>query len=271
MKILITGGTGFIGSNLAHHFRDHAVDFFRRHMSDIQARLDWFAPDWIINCAAEIYDKNHMWTANVELTRQCLEWIKSNPATKMIQLGSSSEYGPCDRPTRETDPIRATDMYGTTKGIASSLCKAYATTFDLDISVIRPYSPFGPGEKSHRLFPRLWQAFMLDRPMELVQGVHDFCYIDDFVDAVHTIMHSDRRVPGDIINVSSGVQTTNAEVLEIFQRITKQGGNVIMVDRFVTPPVWQADINHARECYGWQPRISLEQGIQKFLEQAHYE
>jgi nucleoside-diphosphate-sugar epimerase len=271
MKIFLTGGTGFIGSNLARHWNTHAVDHYRRHMSDLQARLDWFAPDWIVNCAAEIYNKEQMWRANVEITRDCLEWMRKNPRTRMIQLGSSSEYGPVDRPSKESDPMRATDMYGTTKGIATMLCQTYARTYDLDVVVVRPYSPYGPGEREHRLFPRLWQAFMLDRPMDLVQGVHDFCYISDFIRAIDIIMTSDHRRPGDIINVSSGVQTTNAEVLSTFQRITGQGGNVIMIDRWVTPSVWQADITHAQEHYGWRPEITLEQGIREFLSQAHYE
>lgn len=271
MKIFLTGGTGFVGSNLARYWDNHEVDQYRRYMSDIRARLDWFRPDWIVNCAAEIYNKDLMWKSNVELTRDCLEWIRENPKTKMIHLGSSSEYGTVDRPSKETDPMRATDMYGATKSIATVLCQAYANTYGLDVVVVRPYSPFGPGEKSHRLFPKLWQAFKLDRPMELVQGVHDFCYIDDFVRGVDLVMRKDHRPRGDIVNISSGVQTTNAEVLSVFQKITGQAGNVVMVNRFVTPPVWQADITHARKHYGWQPAISLEQGIREFLSQAQYE
>jgi nucleoside-diphosphate-sugar epimerase len=271
MKILITGGTGFIGSNLARHFNQHQVGIYRRHASDTQAQLDWFRPDWIINCGAEIYDKERMWSANVELTKNCLEWIKSNPATSMIQMGSSSEYGPMDRASCESDPVCARDMYGATKGIATTLCQTYAAVYGIDVVVIRPYSPYGPGERPHRLFPRLWQAFCRDRPMDLVQGVHDFCYIDDFVRAVDMIMRTDSRISGDIINVSSGVQTSNAEVLECFRSITGKMGAVTVVDRFVTPPVWQADIRHVRDCYGWSPSIGIDQGIRQFLETAHYE
>ncbi len=272
MKILITGGTGFIGTNLAQHWAEHEVDHYRRYMSDVQARLDWFRPDWIVNCAAEIYDNNKMWSANVELTKDCLDWIKDHPETKMIHLGSSSEYGPVEhRPSSETDPIQVMDMYSGTKGIATLACQMYAAAYGVDVVTVRPYSPYGPGEKPHRLFPKLWQAFKLDRPMELVQGVHDFCYIDDFVEAVDMIMNSNSRGRGDIVNISSGVQTTNAEVLAMFQKITGKQGNVTMVDRFVTPAVWQANIDYARTQYKWQPRTSLEQGIAKFLEQAHYE
>lgn len=271
MKIFLTGATGFIGSNIATYFSGHQVESFRRNFLDIRGQLNLFQPDWIINCAAEIYDRDKMWAANVELTKSCLDWVRTNPSTKMMHVGSSSEYGPSDFPTMEIDPIRATDMYGTTKGIATQLCVTYAKTYDLDVVVVRPYSPYGPGERPRRLFPALWRAFKLNQPMELVQGVHDFCYIDDFVEAVDTIIKSDRRTPGDIINISSGIQSTNMEVLGCFRTITGQQGAVTIVDRLSTPRVWRADISHIKTRYVWYPKTSLEEGIRQFLDKAYYE
>lgn len=270
MKIFLTGSSGFIGSNIASFFKKETVFCYRRGDS-LLTQLDSFRPDWIINCAAEIYDQSKMWSSNVLIVKDCLDWIVENPNTCMIQLGSSSEYGPVDRPTSEKDSISATDMYGTTKGIATSLCKSYCQTHDLDVVVIRPYSPFGPGESARRLFPKLWQSFKHNRPMNLVNGVHDFCYIDDFVNAVYNVMSSNKRIRGDIINISSGVQTSNFEVLECFRSITGLFGAVTLIDKFCTPKVWQADISHAREHYGWKPTISLDKGISLFWEKSYYE
>ena len=270
MKIYIIGSTGFIGKNLVEYYKDHTIYQHRRTV-DLIAQLDLFKPDLIINCAAEIYNKDKMWKANVSLVHDALEFIKDFPSTQMIQLGSSSEYGPRARSTNEFDPINPTDMYAGTKGIATILCQTYAKTYNLDVVSVRPYSPFGPGERPHRLFPNLWKAFKLDQPMTLVQGVHDFCYIDDFVEAIDLIINSNRRSPGEIINVSSGVQTTNAEVLEFFRQITGKQGAVTVDDKFVTPPVWQADISHIQSKYGWAPKHTLADGIKKFLERANYE
>jgi UDP-glucuronate 4-epimerase len=271
MKIFITGATGFIGSNLSSYFSHYDVKPHIRNELDLKTQLDLFQPEWIINCAAEIYDQNQMWSANVELTKSCLDWIKQNSLTKMIQIGSSSEYGPCDYPTSELDSIKAKDMYGVTKGIASKLCRVYAETYKLDVVVVRPYSPYGPGERPHRLFPKLWQSFKLNRPMQLVNGVHDFCYIDDFVKAIDVIMNSKNRIPGDYINVSSGVQTTNKEVYDYFKNITGLKGAVTLIDKFCTPKVWQANISHVQHHYGWNPTTSVEDGIRQFLIKANYE
>jgi nucleoside-diphosphate-sugar epimerase len=162
-------------------------------------------------------------------------------------------------------------MYSGTKGAATLLCQAYAKQHNVDVQIIRPYSPYGPGERPHRLFPALWRAFKLDNPMKLVMGVHDFCYIDDFVDAVDLIIGNDKRTPGEIINVSSGEQYSNSTVLETFRKITGLQGNVEVMAKFTTPPVWKADVTLVKEKYGWKPKYSLEDGIRKFLEEATYE
>ena len=270
MKIFITGSTGFIGQNLVYFYKHHTVFEYRRGM-DINVELTNFKPNLIVNCAAEIYNSELMYKTNVELVRNCLEYIKKNPLTRMVQLGSSSEYGICTWPTSENDVLRPNNMYAGTKGVATILCQTYANTYNLDIIIVRPYSPYGPGERPHRLFPALWRAFKLNQQMTLVQGVHDFCYIDDFIDAVDLVIRSDKRTPGEIINISSGEQHSNKQILDVFRKVTGIEGNVVEVDEFVTPIVWQADISHIKNKYSWKPKETLTSGIKKFLERANYE
>jgi nucleoside-diphosphate-sugar epimerase len=271
MKILITGGTGFVGKNLIEYYRNNHTIIETKRGDHIPTVCERQRPDLIINSAAEIYNKETMFDSNVELTRMFLEYVKSNPSARMIQIGSSAEYGDVNRATTEADTIKPYDMYSATKGMATLLCQGYARSYNLDVVIVRPYSPYGPGEKPHRLFPNLWRAFKLGRPMDLVMGVHDFCYIDDFVEALDLILNSDKRIPGEIINISSGVQTGNAEVLSTFRSITGLQGDINVKNIFSTWPHWQADISHVKNKYGWKPRFSLEQGIRKFLEIAKYE
>ena len=95
--------------------------------------------------------------------------------------------------------------------------------------------------------------------------------IDDFVEAVDLVIGNDKRTPGEIINASSGVQHSNATVLEVFRKITGLQGNIELVNKFTTPLIWNADITLIKEKYNWSPRYSLEDGIRKFLEEATYE
>ena len=270
MKIYILGSTGFIGQNLVERYCNETVFEHKRYF-DLLSELAQFQPNIIINCAAEIYDPALMYDVNVKLVKECLDYCKEFPNTQFIQLGSSSEYGIVNYPTCEQDSIQVDNMYSGTKGVATLLCQTYAKQFNIDVQIIRPYSPYGPGERPHRLFPALWRSFKLDRPMTLAMGVHDFCYIDDFVDAVDLIIRHKLRTPGEIINVSSGEQQSNSTVLDIFRRITGIQGNVEVTTKFTTPTTWIANINHVKQKYNWMPKFSLEEGIRKFLKEANYE
>lgn len=275
MNIYITGASGFIGGNLVKFYRDQGHNVFEHQRAfDLTDKLSSFKPDLIFNSAAEIYSIDKMWSSNVEMTKLCLDYCKKFPDTSFVHIGSSSEYGyNYSRATNETDAINPDDMYAGTKGIATMLCQTYGKVYKTDVVTIRPYSLYGPGERPHRLFPNLWKSFMLDKPMNLVQGVHDFCYIDDFINAVDIIVTSDRsrRHPGEIINVSSGVETTNMEVLKIFRHVTGKQGNITILDKFVTPSVWKCDNTKIKLRYGWNHKISLEEGVKLFLERANYE
>lgn len=270
MKVFITGSAGFIGKNLVNFYSNEKIFKFHRNM-DLKKELEDFSPDLIINCAADIYDESKMWDSNVEMVRDCLEFCLTRKKIKMIQIGSSSEYGPMNVPTREDMPLNPTGMYAGTKGIATILCQTYASTYGVNVIILRPYSPYGPEEKPHRLFPNLWKSFKLNQPMNLVMGVHDFCYIDDFIDAISLIVDNNIENNGEIFNVSSGIQTSNLEVFDTFKSITGSPGNVSIVDYFSTPPIWQCDNSKIKERYGWYPKINLEYGIKLFLERASYE
>lgn len=272
MKIYIIGVTGFIGQNLFDYYKNSHDVFYYVRGGNLTKDLNRLNPDLIINCAAEIYNESSMFSTNVELVKDCLEYIKENKTTAMIHLGSSSEYGlNYNRPTKENDFLDVYDLYSATKAAATLLCQGYAKKHNLDVVIVRPYSPYGPGEKPHRLFPSLWKSFMLDQPMNLADGVHDFCYIKDFLEAINCVTISTERTPGEIINVSTGVQYTNLEVLALFKKITGKNGNVTVLDKFTTPEIWKADIDHIQQKYGWSPKFSLEDGIKDFLESARYE
>jgi nucleoside-diphosphate-sugar epimerase len=272
MKILITGTSGFIGSNLMNYYRQlgHQVYGPGRH-DPMQFSLEKFQPDLIINSAAEIYNTVDMLTANVSSVQTLIAWCQHNPATRLIQIGSSSEYGPNDAVTAETTPARPIDCYGASKLAATVLCQAWAQQHNLDIVVVRLYSPYGPGERAHRLFPRFWQAFELGREMNLVNGVHDFTYIEDVVAAIDSVAKSPDRTPGEIINICSGQQHSNYTIWKIFEAQTGKKAPVTFDPRFVTPRVWIGDNTVLTNKYHWQPKFDIFAGIDAFVQRACYE
>lgn len=272
MKIFLTGTQGFIGRNLLEFYHGHEIFEHRRYM-DIGAKLDYFKPDLIIHCAAEIYKPDEMWKSNMVMVYDILDYVKNKPSTKLIHIGSSSEYGPVPRAAAETDRINPIDMYQATKGAGTLLCQGYARQYKLDITVARAYSVYGKYEKPHRLFPRLWRAFQLDQPMKLFHGYHDFIYIDDFVRGIDTILNAEDKPLGDIVNLGSGIQYSNQEVLDLFEKITNKKGAVEVVPSMAKEfesEVWLCDTTYAKEQYGFETVYTLEQGIKEFLKTADY-
>jgi UDP-glucuronate 4-epimerase len=272
MKIFITGANGFIGKNFCEYYQNETV--YPYYRGDLAAELADFAPDVILNSAAEIYQSHLMWDSNVLLTRQCLEYVRQNPKTAMIQIGSSSEYGSVDRATCELDPIRPSDMYQATKGISTLLCQGYAHTYQLDVVIIRPYSVYGKHEKPHRLFPRLWRAFMLQEPMTLYQGWHDFIYIVDFMNGVNRILGASNRRRGDIVNLGTGRQFSNFDVADAFEKVLGSTAPITRVDKLnkqFESTTWVCDVGYAQEEYGVRCEFDLHEGIRHFIDSASYE
>ena len=266
MKIYITGASGFIGKNLVEFYQGHKILTHTRD-SYIEKQCDYFKPDLIIHCAAEIYKPEVMMSSNIILTYNCLEYVRKNPTTRMVHIGSSAEYGPMPRASAETDRINPVDMYQATKGAATLLCQGYARQYELDIKIARVYSAFGNHEKPHRLFSRLYDAFFNDQPMNLFGGEHDFIYIDDFVRGIDILANAPAE-PGDIVNFGSGIQTSNLEVLNAWQEVTGRTGPVTYVDKMAKAfesDVWICDTTYAKHRYGFEVEYSLKQGIEKLI------
>ena len=141
MKIFITGATGFIGLNLVDYYtkRGHEVFGFCRGQTLIDELIK-FEPDAIINSAAEIYDPLEMIAPNIVFVYTILEYVKRCPQpVRVIQIGSSSEYGPTDHATAEDTLLKPLDMYQGTKAAGTMMCQGWARQFDLPIWIVRFY------------------------------------------------------------------------------------------------------------------------------------
>lgn len=300
--VLITGGSGFIGANLARRLMgtDTEVHVLVRAASNL-----WRLPKEATIHAADITDRAAIETlvANVRPnlifhtamphghptdpdsrlaalhtsvmgTALLLEQALSNHVEKFVHLGSSLEYGPRNSPLLESDDLRPATLRGIAKASASLWCREFARTTGLPLVQLRPFSVYGPWEASTRFIPTILKSALSGAPMPLKRdSQHDFVFVHDVVDAC-LLAASKEAPPGAAINIGSGRQYSNEAVLAAAEHVTGRRISCAVGAHPGNPPdteCWVADIRSARELLGWQPTHSLEQGLAVTFEwlQAH--
>lgn len=267
--ILVTGSNGFIGRNLIEFYSNrYNILTLNRH-ENIQDKLIK-KPDIIINAAASIYDTNSMFDTNICLVNTILEHTKKHN-TKFIQIGSSAEYGKKLYPSKETDYLDPVTFYAGTKAAASMMCRSVAKEYNLPIFIVRPYSVYGNYEKPYRLFPRLYNAFTTKEQINISEGYHDFIYIKDFIKGLNLFVENDygSNDYGDIINLGSGIQSSNIDVLQVFTKIFGfVPTNINLNEGFsksFESKTWVCDIAYSQDKYRFKAEYSLENGILDFI------
>lgn len=269
-KLLITGSCGFIGKNLMEFYSNIYEIIEQNRSIPINDALQT-NPDLIINCAASIYEEDSMFDSNVILVNTLLNYVKKNNNTRMIQIGSSAEYGRKSHATKETDYLDPTTIYEATKCAATMLCVGYARSYDLSIAVARPYSVYGKYEKSYRLFHKLYNAFVKNEPMDLYNGFHDFIYIKDFIKGIDTLLHTDHhKLKGDVVNFGSGNQYSNFEILDMFKTTLNRDPNIIIhndMRKCFESTTWVCDTTYAEQKYKFKCDYDMKSGIIDFIKE----
>jgi UDP-glucose 4-epimerase len=295
-SILVTGAAGFIGANLTRRLLDvgahvhalvrpgtdmrrladvmSAVTIHRADVSDRAAlcvAVRRAAPDVIFHLAAHgaarhDADAPQLFSANVLGTLHLLEAAASVSYRRLVHVGGSSEYGPRLLPLRETDRLEPVTSYGASKAAATLAVQQYARTYERPIAILRPFSVYGPWESPSRLIPTATFAALDGRELPITPPGYrrDFVYVDDVVDAC--LLAGTLDVPrGEIVNVGTGWQWSNDEVVRIIERVS---GCVIQTRPGEYPPRlsdtthWVADTTKAEQVLGWKASRSLESGLQ---------
>lgn len=308
MKILITGGAGFIGSHVAERLLDlgneivcldNFNDFYdpgckRRNIEkafwsnrytlvsgDIldEALLDktFQAPfDAVIHLAAyagvrpSIERPGIYQQVNVTGTLNILERCRAHNVKKLVFASSSSVYGGRkDVPFKETDSImKPISPYAASKVAGEALCYTYHHLFDINVHALRFFTVYGPRQRPEMAIHLFARTMLQGDPIKLFgngQSSRDYTYIDDIVEGV---VASVNKCSGfEVINLG-GSKTTSLNTL--VGLISKQLGIEPTVERFPDQPGdvprTYADISHARQLLGYQPKTEITTGIQKFCE-----
>jgi UDP-glucose 4-epimerase len=266
MKIFITGSSGFLGKSIVQNLSKSYSFFLYKRGDNIIECLNQFKPNIIIHSAAEIYDETKMFNSNIKLTDTILSWVIRNDV-KLLYFGSSSEYGKSDKPMNENDECIPCSYYAMSKLIGTMRCHEIATKYNKDISIIRPFSVYGPNEPSSRLIPTLYNNLTNNIPIRLIQGNHDFIHIEDFVSFINLIINSDPNY-GEIYNVGTGKSYSNRDVLDLMIKIinpvTIPEIEYVDYKKQCDSDVWICDTTKMKEFYNFIPKYDLDFGLNQY-------
>lgn len=271
MRVVITGQSGFIGTNLTEHLRflfGEDLDVLPLNSNDHDVRrIPDFNPDLIFHLGAEIYDHTKMKQSNIDFTFDMLNAAARCSPKAFIYCGSSSEYGAKSVRMREDQCLSPRNMYEATKGCGTLLCQAFANAYGVPTQIVRPFSVYGKHEKKHRFMPTLMRKFLCDEQVTIYPGNHDWIYIDDFIAGMMAIALSPNKLPfGNIFNIGTGIQRSNTDVYEAFCSAFGKRVPVHKVEHHkheYDSHSWCADVQKIFDSYGFQATTTLEEGIKK--------
>jgi dolichol-phosphate mannosyltransferase len=240
----------------------------------VRGALATARPDWIFHLAvhgaySSQVDPHAIVRTNVTGTVNLLEAALAQGFESLVNAGSSSEYGFKDHPPGEEELPEPNSYYAVTKASATLLCGFTARSRQVAVTTLRLYSVYGPYEEPTRLVPTLVVEGLAGRlpPLANPDVARDFVYADDVADVCLRAAAAARPGEGAVYNVGSGTQTTLRELVELARvrfGIADEPDWGTHPERSWDTAVWVSDPSRIRRELGWQPAVTLAEGIDRF-------
>lgn len=301
MRIVITGGAGFLGSHLCDrclaeghevvavdnfitgspdniaHIESDKFSFRRQNVSD--GILVDGPVDFILHFASPAspvdYAELPIQTLKVGAlgTHNALGLARAKGAG--LLLASTSEvYGdPLVHPQTEdywgnVNPIGPRSCYDEAKRFAEAIVMAYHRQHNIDTKIIRIFNTYGPRMRLNdgRVVPNFIKQVLLGEPITVYGGsqTRSFCYVSDLVDGIYRLMMSSEHMP---VNIGNPTEFTVLEFAKLLKEMTGAKSEITFHDMPVDDPKQRKpDITRAREILGWEPKVELREGLEKTLE-----
>ena len=297
-KCLVTGGAGFIGSNLVGQLvkLNHQVivldnlstgqlsnlnqvknkiKFINVDVSSIKNSIDKYFKnvDWVFHLAGiadiipSITNPEDYFQTNVKGTLNILEASKKANIKKLIYAASASCYGiPEKYPTNENSKINPQYPYALTKNIGEQLILHWAKIYNMPNISLRFFNAYGPKSRTTGAYGAVFGIFLAqklaNKPLTIVGDgtqTRDFIHVFDLVEAIIAVATKAKN--NQIFNVASGKETSINQIAKII------GGDKISIPKRPGEPDRSlADITKITSELGWKPKISINQGVKMMME-----
>jgi dTDP-glucose 4,6-dehydratase len=303
VKILVTGGAGFIGSNFirfhAEHHADHPLtnldkltyagnlenleglssaaqyEFVKGDICDaaLVSRL-LEEHDAVVHFAAEshvdrsILDTSDCFETNIRGTHVLLEAARRAGLRRFLHVSTDEVYGSmaAGEWASESSPLRPSSPYAASKAAAEMLVMAYAHTYNVPAIITRGSNNYGPYQFPEKFIPLMVTNALEDKPLPLYgDGLQqrDWIFVEDHCRAIELALH--RGQPGEVYNIAAGECRTNLDVIRTILKLLDKPESLIrhVTDRPGHDRRYALDASKIQSELGWKPRESFEQGIRK--------
>jgi len=302
MRLLITGGFGFIGSHAVNYLSPtnrvvivdnltYAADLRRvspsieYYQEDI-SKLDWHKilkaerPDVLINFAAETHVDNSIAgigkfsRSNYTGVQKILEAVrKSNLNIHLIQISTDEVYGDTGLEDSyefvEDDRLKPSNPYSATKTSADLWLLACARTYgDFCFTIVRATNNYGPGQHTEKFIPTVIEAILKRKKIPVYgtgQNLREWLYVEDFVRGIQKVIQNKKTAQGQIFNFGSGKRVSNISLVKIIcdnLGVFWKDYVEYVDDRPGHDLRYALNSNKARTTLDWKPVVSLNEGLE---------
>jgi len=299
VKVLITGASGFVGSNLArkiHKTREYDISVFVRKETDlwrirdllpnlnlhfiditdayeIKKKIEKIKPEIVYHCATYgVYSSqknmDKMVETNIVGSMRLLQALENAKyLKKFINVGSFFEYGPKQGSVKESDIAQPMTPYSITKLTQTILTRYFYLQKNLPTITLRIFTAYGMYEETGRLITDIMLATLRNKTLNIssLKPKRDFIFIDDVVNAL--LNASKVSTTGEVINIGSGKSHSVNQIIKIISKITNTdlkinyGQNPHEFDKMINNGY--ADMRKAKKMLSWSPFYSIEDGLSK--------
>tara|TARA_B100001027_G_C16248803_1_gene323376 strand:+ start:466 stop:1443 length:978 start_codon:yes stop_codon:yes gene_type:complete len=301
MKVIVTGGAGFIGSHLVKKLLDKKYEIividnfstgrlsnikeFKKKIkiinADISKQGSWskyfnkvqavFHLAALADIVPSIQNPEKYFEANVLGTKNILNVCILNKIPRIIYSASSSCYGiPKKYPTSENENIDPRYPYALTKRIGEEMLLHYSRIYNIKVLSLRLFNVYGTKSRTSGTYGAMFGVFLKQKlackPLTVVGNGNqkrDFTYVSDIVEAFHKCLFYKGKIK--IFNVGTGKPISVNKIVRILKcnkiKIPKRPGE---------PDITHANINLVRKELKWQPKITIEKGISLILKDLNY-
>lgn len=297
MKVLVTGGMGFIGSNyVQYHLKEHPDDEIvvldkltyagnPENLMDIMDSIEFIHGDicdpvsvkkavkdcdQIIHFAAEshvdrsIVDAKAFLRTNIEGTGLLLDVAREYSLDRFIQVSTDEVYGSIQEGSfKEAYPLIPSSPYSASKASADLLVLAYHTTYDLPVIITRSTNNYGPYQHVEKLIPLMITHALADRALPVYGNglnIRDWTYVEDNCAGIDCVRL--KGTDGSIYNIGSHQEWTNIDIVqEILSIVGKPESLITYVrDRLGHDLRYSVDTEKIR-ALGWKPTVDIHDGL----------